>query len=121
MGRRPATQGPAAGNRIAADGSPIAPRAPRGPGGSTSQAHAWLVGRGRSWGKGCFDIPHLDVPGTRENGECTMRRGRLGRRRGGEMVGLQTPEECSTLGPRLRSPLAYLAARAEYSKNALGI
>ncbi len=109
----PGAQGQAAGKRIAADGSPVAPRAPRGLRGS--------VGRGRGWGKGCFDIPHLDIPGTRGNGECTMRRGRLGRRSGGEMVGLETLEERATPGPRLRSPLAYLAARAQYSKNALGI
>src|SRR5205823_5247178 len=28
---------------------------------------------------GCSNMTHLDIPGTRGGGECTMRRGRLGR------------------------------------------
>ncbi len=34
---------------------------------------------------GCLDMAHLDVPGTLGDAECTMRRGRLGRRRREEM------------------------------------
>ncbi len=41
--------------------------------------HGWRAGRAGAGGR--FDMTHLDVSETRGNGECTMRRGRLGRRR----------------------------------------
>ncbi len=52
--------------------------------------HGWRAGRAGAGGR--FDMTHLDVSETRGNGECTMRRGRLGRRRRGEKTAGLTAE-----------------------------
>jgi hypothetical protein len=56
-----------------------------------SLASAPVIGHLRASADGCLDRMHLHVAETRRNGECTIRRGRLGRRRGGEMSSQRAP------------------------------
>jgi hypothetical protein len=66
---------------------PLSSEGRRGVRRSTGRTSTSLPGRGRASVDARFDMMHLDVVGTRKNAECTIRRGRLGRRRGGEMSG----------------------------------